>query len=62
MSNLEHQECAWSKYVTEETITNPDDDYSGCLPLNLARHIQNCIKSGISPLSQDLAQRETLSL
>lgn len=55
MSNPEHIECAQSKYVAEKTITNPDDNHSGYLPLNLARHVQKCIISDISPLSQGLA-------
>lgn len=35
VSNLEHQECAWSKYVTKKTITNPDDNYSAIYLLTL---------------------------
>lgn len=54
-SNLEHKECAQSKYMAEKTITNPDDNHSGYLPLNLARHVQKCIISDISPLSEGLA-------
>jgi len=55
MSDLEHKECAQSKYVAEKTITNPDDNHSGYLPLNLARHVQKSIRSVISLLSQGLA-------
>lgn len=55
MSNLEHKEHAQSKYVAEKTITNSDDNHSGYLPLNLARLVQKCIISDISPLSQGLA-------
>lgn len=60
-SASEHKECAQMKYMAEKTITDPDCNRSGYLPLNLSKHVQKCIISDISSSSQGLARGETLS-
>lgn len=60
-STSEHKECAQMKYMAEKTITDPDCNCSGYLPLNLPKHVQKCIISDISSSSQGLARGETLS-